>query len=266
VERRFLASVPAAAAFMAAILLLDRDGLVPQLALGVATAVFLAFFVRSLDLDPRPILWCVAVATTGEVVLSLGWGLYTYHHALIPLYVPPGHGLFFALAMATSRQELFRRHASWMTGAVFISGTFLALWSLTARHDVWGFLWWIGALALVRSSRNQLMLAACFTYTIVLEYAGTAIGNWRWAAEVPFVGLHSANPPAGVGVLYILLDLIVMAVAQYNRGLTPHERLPLRADGRHFPPIRPLPDLARITGEAAEVSELRLHGDRTGVV
>jgi len=56
------------------------------------------------------------------------------------------------------------------------------------------------------------MLAACFTYTIVLEYAGTAIGNWRWAAEVPFVGLHSANPPAGVGVLYILLDLIVMGI------------------------------------------------------
>ena len=61
-ERRFLAWVPAAAAFMAAILLLDRDGLAPQLALGMATAVFLAFFVRSLDLDPRPILWCVALS------------------------------------------------------------------------------------------------------------------------------------------------------------------------------------------------------------
>lgn len=211
-ERRFLGWVTAAAAFMAAILLLDRDGLVPQLALGAATAVFVALFVRALGIESRPILWCVAVATTGEVVLSLGWGLYAYHHALIPLYVPPGHGLFFALAMATSRQELFRRHATLITRAVLITGTLLALWSLGWRHDVWGFLWWIGALLLVRASRNQLMLAACFTYTIVLEYAGTAIGNWRWAAEVPFVGLHSANPPAGVGLLYILLDLIVMGI------------------------------------------------------
>jgi hypothetical protein len=212
VERRFVAWVFAAAAFMAAILLLDRDGFGPQLALGGATAVFLALFLRALDLEARPILWCVAVATTGEVVLSLGWGLYAYHHALIPLYVPPGHGLFFALAMATSRQELVRRHALSIMRTIFVAGTLLALWSLGSRHDVWGFLWWIGALLLVRASRNRLMLAACFTYTIVLEYAGTAIGNWRWAAEVPFVGLHSANPPAGVGVLYILLDLIVMGI------------------------------------------------------
>jgi len=225
VERSFLAWVAASAAFMAAVLLLDRDGVVPQLALGGATAVFLALFVRALDIEPRPVLWCVAVASTGEVVLSLGWGLYAYHHALIPLYVPHGHGLFFALAMATSRQDFFRRHAALLTRFVFTSGTALALWSLAARHDAWGFLWWIGALLLVRASRNQLMLAACFTYTIVLEYAGTAIGNWRWAAEVPFVGLHSANPPAGVGLLYILLDLIVMGIVA----------LPKREDGRLVP-------------------------------
>ena len=47
---------------------------------------------------------------------------------------------------------------------------------------------------------------------MILEWVGTAIGNWRWAAEVPWVGLHSANPPAGVGILYILLDLIVVAI------------------------------------------------------
>jgi hypothetical protein len=210
VERRFVAWVAASAAFMAAVLLLD--GVLPQLTLGCATALFVVFFVRSLHLDGRQILWCVAVATTGEVVLSLGWGLYRYGHALIPLYVPPGHGLFFALAMASARQPLLRRHAGRIIGGVFVSGTVLALWSLAARHDTWGFLWWCGALALVRASRNRLMLAACFTYTIVLEYAGTAIGNWQWAAEVPWVGLHSANPPAGVGILYILLDLIVMGI------------------------------------------------------
>ncbi len=75
---------------------------------------------------------------------------------------------------------------------------------------MWGFLWWAGALAFITRSRNRLLLASCFVYTILLEWLGTAIGNWRWSAEVPFVGLHSANPPAGVGILYILLDLIVV--------------------------------------------------------
>ncbi|MCU1246783.1 MAG: hypothetical protein JWN02_2693, partial [Acidobacteria bacterium] len=46
-----------------------------------------------------------------------------------------------------------------------------------------------------------------------LEWLGTALGNWRWASVVPFVGLRSANPPAGVGILYILLDLLVVAAS-----------------------------------------------------
>jgi hypothetical protein len=70
----------------------------------------------------------------------------------------------------------------------------------------------VAALVLIRRSRNQLLLSSCFAYTMILEWVGTAIGNWRWAAEVPGIGLRSANPPAGVGLLYILLDLIVVAI------------------------------------------------------
>ena len=54
-------------------------------------------------------------------------------------------------------------------------------------------------MALIYVSRNRLLLSACFVYTMILEWVGTAIGNWQWAAEVPFLGLHSANPPAAWG-------------------------------------------------------------------
>ena len=209
---RFLVFVIASAVFMTALLLIDRDGLPQQLALGVATAAFLWLFVRRSDIDGRQVICCILVATTGEVVLSLGWGLYSYAHALIPLYVPPGHGLFYSLAAATARQTIFRRHAAAITRTVLILGTLLAAASLVLKHDSWGFLWWLGALALIQTSRNRLLLASCFVYTMILEWVGTAIGNWRWAAEVPYVGLHSANPPAGVGILYIVLDLIVIGI------------------------------------------------------
>ena len=209
---RFVAFVAASAVFMTVLLLIDRDGLAQQLALGIATAAFLWLFVRRSDIDGRRVICCILVATTGEVVLSLGWGLYSYTHALIPLYVPPGHGLFYTLAAATARQTIFRRHAATITRAVLILGTLLAAVSLVLKHDLWGFLWWLGALALIQTSRNRLLLSSCFVYTMILEWVGTAIGNWRWAAEVPHVGLHSANPPAGVGILYILLDLIVIGI------------------------------------------------------
>jgi hypothetical protein len=214
--------VAASAVFMAAVLLLDADGIALQLALGLATGGFLWFFARRTEVDPRQIVCAILVATLGEVVLSLGWGLYSYRHALIPLYVPPGHGLFYTLAAATAHQQFFRAREAAITRGVMVSGTLIAILGLAFAHDVWGFLWWLGALALIHRSRNQLMLSACFIYTILLEWAGTAIGNWRWTAIVPGVGLHSANPPAGVGILYILLDLIVMAICSRiaDRALT----------------------------------------------
>ena len=208
---------------MAAVLLLDGPGWSRQLSLCAATAGFLWFFVRYLRVDSRQVLTAIAVASLGEVVLSLGWGLYSYQHALIPLYVPPGHGLFYALAAVSAQQAWFRRHDVMITRGVLLAGTTIALLSLAAFGDTWGFLWWLGALALIWRSRNQLMLSTCFVYTIFLEWAGTANGNWLWAAEVPFVGLHSANPPAGVGILYILLDLIAVWLTSMAARPSPAE-------------------------------------------
>jgi hypothetical protein len=211
-ERPFKTSLALAAAFMAAVLLLDSTGIVPQALLGLATAGMVWILCRRLEIAPAQVICCVIVATTGEVVLSLGWGLYSYQHAVIPLYVPPGHGLFYVLAVATARQAALQRHERAITRAVVVLGTLAAAISLGFRGDTWGMLWWAGAVALLVTSRNQLMLSACFAYTIVLEWAGTANGNWYWVAQVPFVGLRSANPPSGVGILYILLDLIVVAI------------------------------------------------------
>ena len=216
--RRFLLSLASAAVFMGFVLLADRDGLGPQLALGAATAAFVWWLARRSSVDGRQIVCAMIVATCGEIVLSLGWGLYSYRHFLIPLYVPPGHGLFYALAAESANQEWLRRRERVIVRSVVAVGTLIALASLALASDVWGFLWWLGALALIGRSRNQLLLSTCFVYTILLEWAGTAIGNWRWAADVPFVRLHSANPPAGVGILYILLDLIVVGI---TTGLIP---------------------------------------------
>ncbi len=211
-QKRFVLFVTASAVFMAVLLRIDCDGFIQQLTLGCTTALFLWAFARRSDVEPRQIITSILVASCGEIVLSLGWGLYSYKHFLIPLYVPPGHGLFYTLAADTSHQAWFRKHTRVITRGMLAFGTVYALVSLVYAHDAWGFLWWLGALALIVRSENQLMLSACFGYTIILEWVGTAIGNWRWAADPPFVHLHSANPPAGVGILYILLDLITMAI------------------------------------------------------
>lgn len=209
---RFVTFLCATILFVPSLLLLDGDGFAHQLLLGTLTVAFLTFFVRRSEADALPILLAVGVATLGEVILSIGWGLYEYRHALIPLYVPPGHGVFYLLAAESARQPLLRRHARIIERLVLIAGSALALLTLIALGDVWGVVWWIAAVALLRRSSNRLLLSMCIVFTVALEWLGTSIGNWRWAAEVPLLGLPSANPPSGVGILYLLLDLIVLAI------------------------------------------------------
>ena len=212
IERRFIWFVAAMAAFIPSLLLIDRDGIAAQLAFSAVTFAFVFGFTYRSRVPRVQILCAILVATLAEMFLSLVWGLYTYKHFIIPLYVPPGHGLFYALAADTAQQPGLRRREAVIAARVFGAGTIIGIVSLAVFHDTWGFLWWLVVLLLVRSSRNKLMLSACFVYTTYLEWVGTAIGNWRWNPYVPFVGLHSANPPAGVGILYITLDIIVVAL------------------------------------------------------
>lgn len=213
VSRHFILSVLAVAIYLPLLLLADSPGLGPQIALGAATAGFLWLMTRRGTVDRRQIIIAIIIAGTGECILSLGWGLYSYRNALIPLYVFFGHGVFYALAAESANQRTLQRLAPSITRGVLLTGSVIAICSLVFFNDTWGLVWWLIAATLLVRSKNPLLLAACFIYTMPLEWVGTAIGNWVWAADVPYVGLTSANPPSGVGVLYILLDLITVLVA-----------------------------------------------------
>ena len=213
--RSFTAFLVALAVYVPIVLLADGPGLARQATLGAATAAFLWLVVCRAPVERRrQILTAVVIATTGECILSLGWGLYSYRHALIPTYVFFGHGLFYALAAETAQQRALQRIAPLITRGVLIGGSTVAAASLIFFRDTWGLLWWVIAVALLIRARDQLLLSACFVYTMLLEWAGTAMGNWTWSTEVPYTGLTAANPPSGVGLLYILLDLITVAGCQ----------------------------------------------------
>jgi hypothetical protein len=212
-HRQFILFLAASAAFIALVLSSDRGGIGAQLLLGGATAAVLISCARRSQVGWRPIAAAVVIATFGEVVLSLGWKLYSYRSAMIPFYVPPGHGLVYLLAAETSLQPGLRRWARPITLFVVMAGTAIAVVSVVAFGDGWGLLWWVVALVFLARSRSGLLLSACFTYATLLEWAGTANGNWRWAEVVPYAGLRSANPPAGVGVLYMILDVLVILVS-----------------------------------------------------
>jgi len=246
---RFAVLITTSATFVLLMLIADGPHLGKQLMLAAATGLFLVMIVRKGNIPAVQVVVVMLIATTGELVLSLGWGLYDYRFAEVPFYVPPGHGVFYVLACESARQQFLRRHAVAITRLVLVAGSLYALVSLIIASDVWGLLWWIGAALLVTRSRSPLLLSTCIVYTVLLEWLGTAIGNWRWEGVVPFLGLTSANPPSGVGILYCLLDLFTVMIcsAAWFGRLQARSTAPVRVsrvddfslivDGSHSMPV-----------------------------
>jgi hypothetical protein len=203
------------AGYLALLLAVDTQvGLRGQLALGVVTFVVLALALRGVDAERRAqALLVVCVATCGEIVGSIIWGVYSYRLENLPLFVPPGHGIVYlagaALAVALVRHE---RVLVW-TALVAVN-----VWALVGlagfpRTDVGGA---IGALLLsfyLLRGRAPSIYAGVFLVVAALELYGTAIGTWEWARIIPGTGIPDGNPPSGVASGYVWFDLIALALA-----------------------------------------------------
>lgn len=192
-----------------------------QFAIGIAIWALLLWLLAPLPLQARAVFFaCVAIATAGELFLSLVWGLYVYRLENVPLFVPPGHALMLLLGIALSR----RMPESAARAILGLAGAYaLAAWSIgwdTLAVPLFLVIM-VAALALPAHRR---LLASTFVLCLGLELYGTTLGNWSWAHDVPWVGLVTTNPPALAGAFYCALDALVLAalmtrVARGRRGV-----------------------------------------------
>ncbi len=196
-------------------------GLAGQIAVSVWTwALFLVLLARINQQLRLPMLLCLVISTIGECALSLGWGLYTYRLQNIPLFVPPGHVLLFALGLTIApRLPQF---------AVVLTALFAAAYAamaMIANTDTFSAVLALMFLLFMGFGRNRRLYASMFSLSLLMELYGTWIGNWVWVAQVPGLPLLSANPPLCVGGLYCALDLCVVnadRLLRSARRLAPH--------------------------------------------
>jgi hypothetical protein len=52
-----------------------------------------------------------------------------------------------------------------------------------------------------------------FLVVAALELYGTAIGTWRWAEQLPGLGIPNGNPPSGVASGYVWFDVMALLLA-----------------------------------------------------
>ncbi|MDD3353298.1 hypothetical protein [Zoogloea sp.] len=164
-------------------------------------------FVRaSAELRLR-MLACLAIATLGEGVLSLAWGLYDYRLGNLPLFVPPGHALLYWLGVQLA-PRLPGRLLSLIPWLAVLGVGALAL----ARVD------WLGVpllavfLLCMRYGPAPRLYATMFLLSLLMELWGTWLGNWSWRSLAPGVGWPVGNPPLAAGAFYCVLDLLSEAV------------------------------------------------------
>ncbi|HZQ15249.1 MAG TPA: hypothetical protein VFA82_00620 [Gaiellaceae bacterium] len=226
-------------AYLAALLAVDHVATYPeQLGLGALTWLVLAAALSRVPVERRvQTLGVVAFATVGEVTGSLLWGVYHYRLHNLPLFVPPAHGLVYLTGLSLAR-ALRRR----LRPLVLAAGTAAAAWGLLGltvlpRRDVAGAVGVPLLLVFLWRSRNRAVYAAVFLVVASLELYGTALGTWRWARELPGLGIPDGNPPSGVASGYVWFDVMALLVAPAALAALTRTRRASRTRRADEPPL-----------------------------
>jgi hypothetical protein len=186
-----------------------------QLSIGaVVWGLFLAL-IRPLPAPERRLyLACVAIATLGELFLSLVWGLYTYRLGNVPMFVPPGHALMLMLGFSLT-QRMPETVARAILGGAGVYTILAAAYGLDTLAVPLYLMLAVSVLSLPAHAR---LFASSFVLTLTLELYGTALGNWAWDREVPWVDLVTTNPPAIAGAFYCTLHALTIGMKSLLRS------------------------------------------------
>ncbi len=214
-------------------LVIDRHfGWPGQLAVSLwVWAFFLWLVSRAPWLERRVMLRCLVIATAGELLCSVTWGLYDYRLGTLPAFVPPGHTLMLLTGVTLSRclPASVSRALAATALAVVSMGMALTRDGLSVPLlALFGLLW-------MAAPAQRPALSIALVLPLALELYGTLLGNWAWRPVDPVFGLPTHNPPWASGALYGLLE--VLALREPWLRLWPF--LWQSRDSTRFSPARP---------------------------
>ena len=205
----------AIAAYLAALLAIDTQ-VDPrgQLVLGALTWLVLVVAAWPLPAERRAqVAVVICAATVAELTGSILWGVYSYRLGNLPTFVPPAHGLVFMAGLSLS-QALRSRERELVLAAATAAATWGILGlTVLPRTDAAGALGVPLLLAFLWRSRARAAYAGVFLVVAALELYGTAIGTWRWAEQLPGLGIPDGNPPSGVASGYVWFDVMALLMA-----------------------------------------------------
>ena len=158
--------------------------------------------------DRHALFACLAIATAGELFLSLVWGLYTYRLENIPMFVPPGHAMLLLLGMKLARNMPGRTADAILAAAgVYAFAAAITGFDTLAIPLIAGI-----AIVSFAMPNHRPLYASTFLLALGLELYGTWLGNWAWHRDVPVLALVTTNPPGVASAFYAVLDALVLCL------------------------------------------------------
>jgi hypothetical protein len=174
----------------------------------ISTWLFFFWLLKTSNQTERiSLILCVLIATTGEIFLSLVWGLYEYRLHNIPLFVPPGHAILFTLGLLLA-PKLPDKIIWWVPT---LTAPYI-IFAVVMGFDTMGGILFLAFLICLIFGKAKKLYATMFVLSLILEIYGTQLGNWAWVYQVPWIGLTSTNPPISAGAFYCILDLLVVSI------------------------------------------------------
>ena len=154
----------------------------------------------------------LAFATPMELFFSEVWLIYEYQRGFMPLFVPVGHYFLFDLGRRVAQR--IPERAPMPLVLLLVP---LVVYGAVKGTDTSAVLLILLTLGFTQWGPEPRLYASMVWLALFMELWGTFLGNWAWAANVPWTGLTAWNPPLLVGAFYCFGDLLVnLSVAKFE--------------------------------------------------
>ena len=154
----------------------------------------------------------LALATPMELFFSEVWLIYEYQRGFMPLFVPVGHYFLFDLGRRVAQRIPERSPMP----LVLLLVPFV-VYGAVKGTDTSAVLLILLTIGFTQWGPEPRLYASMVWLALFMELWGTFLGNWTWAANVPWTGLTAWYPPLLVGAFYCFGDLLVnLSVAKFE--------------------------------------------------
>ncbi|NME72398.1 hypothetical protein [Flammeovirga aprica] len=180
--------------------------------ISVFTIFGVIFYMSSLRIRFL-MLMMVPLSWLGEMLCSEWLDMYDYRGNQIPIYVPFGHAVIFALGWNITQKSPILSNAlqfkKWMMGFYILLFGIITLYFKDTLSLALGILFF-WALWRRNYMPFYLVMSALVLY---LEVIGTYYGVWRWDQKQWI--FQTVNPPIGAMFIYIGGDMILGRLCRY---------------------------------------------------